>query len=226
MHYFNDRREAGRTLADKLAVYATQDCVIVALSEGGVIVGAEIAVRLKAPIYLLTIENVGLEGETDPIGLMSGGGSFIYNSMFSAGQLEEILSDSRPLIDQERMKTFQKLNRVLGKDGVIDKEQLKRRTIVLVSDGLKNGLSIDVAADFVKVLVVKKLIIATPVASVPAVERMHLLADEICCLGIADNYISTDHYYQNSVIPSHDELVKLMKDVHPPEAPAASTLGT
>ena len=223
MHYFNDRAEAGRILDDKLASYSYDDCVVVSLSEGGVIVGAEVATRLNAPIFLLTIENVGLEGESDPIGLMSGGGSFIYNTMFSAGQLEEILSDSRPLIDQERMKTFQKLNRILGKDGVIDKQLLKGRTVVLISDGLKNGLSIDVAADFVKVLIVKRLIIATPIASVPAVERMHLLADEICCLGIADNYISTDHYYQKSDVPNHHDIVELMKRVHPSTTDAASS---
>jgi putative phosphoribosyl transferase len=232
MHYFNNRTEAGRILADKLAAYSAENCVVVSLSEGGVLIGVEIASRLKSSLFLLTIENVELAGESDPIGLMSGGGSFIYNTMFSAGQLEEMISDYRQIIDQERIKTFQKLNRVLGKDGVIDKAQLKKRTIVLVSDGLKNGLSIDVAADFIKSLVVKKLIIATPVASVPAVERMHLLADEVCCLGITDNYMYTDHYYQENDVPKHEQIVELMKQVHPepasapPPPPPITPLGT
>lgn len=211
MHYFQSRAEAGKTLAEKLTMYANKDCVVVSLSEGGVLIGAEIAKSLRAPLFLLTIENVQLEGEIDPVGLMSGGGSFIYNTMFSAGQLEEMVSDYRQVIEQERMRTFQKLNRVLGKDGVIDKAQLKKRTIILVSDGFKNGLSLDVAADFIKALVVKKLVIATPVASIPAVERMHLMGDEVCCLGIADNYLQTDHYYEDNKLPDHKAIVALMK---------------
>lgn len=234
MNYFKSRPEAGQMLAQKLAMYSSEDCVVVALSEGGVLVGNEVAKTLKAPLFLLTIENVHVEGELDPIGLMSGGGSFIYNSSFSPGQLEEMVSDYRQVIEQERMRTFQKLNRIMGKDGVIDKNQLKKRTIILVSDGFKNGLSLDVAADFIKSLVVTKLIISTPIASVPAVERMHIMGDEVCCLGIADHYLQTDHYYEDNNLPDHKAVVALMQQAQTQSAAyrtelanaAASNLGS
>jgi putative phosphoribosyl transferase len=211
MHYFTDRIQAGRILADKLAHYEGQDCTVMALSEGGMLIGSEIASRIHASLCLLVIENIEVDGEPDPIGLMSSSGSFIYNTMFSAGQLEEMVSDYRQIIDQERLETFHKINRIVGKDGIIDKNLLKNHVVILVSDGLKNGLSLDVAADFIKTLKLKKLIVATPIASVPGVERMHLVADEIYCLGVADNYFTTNHYYQNNNLPDHEIVMQLMK---------------
>lgn len=213
MNYFKDREEAGKLLAERLATYDRENCAVLSLSEGGVLVGAEIAKKLHTSLFSLAIENINLPGELDPVAMMSSAGTFTYNNMFSAGQLEEINNDYRPIIEQERLQTFQRLNRVIGKDGLIDKDLLKRHVVIIVSDGFKNGLSLDVAADFLKSINVKKLIVATPIAHVQAVDRMHILADEIFCLGVTDNYINTEHYYENNEIPDHETVVEMIKNI-------------
>jgi predicted phosphoribosyltransferase len=60
---------------------------------------------------------------------------------------------------------------------------------------------------------VKKLIIATPIASVRAVDRMHIACDEIYCLSVVEDYISTDHYYDRQDIPEHDEIMSMLKNL-------------
>lgn len=213
MRYFDDRAQAGRMLADQLIDYKTENCAVIALSEGGVLVGAEIARRVHAAFYFLATAAVRLPAEPDPLAMMSSAGTFTYNSLFSAGQLEEFNADYRQVIDQERLEVFHKLNRLIGKDGVIKTPLLKRHVVILVSDGFNSGLSLDVAADFMKYITVKKLIVAVPISSVRAVDRMHHLADEIHCLGIVENYFTTEHYYKDNTLPNHTSAMELMRNV-------------
>lgn len=212
MQYFKDRTEAGTILADKMQELATDNTIVLALSEGGILVGAEIAKKLHCLLYLLATEELIIPDDPEAIGTMSTRG-LTYGSHLSMGQLEEIKLDNQAIIDQKSLEAFHKLNRVIGKDGEIKKELLKRHTVILVSDGLKNGLSLDVASDFLKPIKVGKIVVATPIASVHAADRMHLLADQIFCLSILQNYFTTDHYYDNSEIPDHATVVDIMQNI-------------
>lgn len=213
MHYFIDRAQAGKLLASKLEAYKQENCAVVALSEGGILIGLEIAKTIHASMFYLATEDINLPGELDPLAVMSSAGTFTYNNSFSTGQLEEFNMDYRQFVDQQRMEKFHKLNRLISKDGVIRTPLLKRHVVILVSDGFKSGLSLDVAADFMKYIVVKKLIVATPISSVQAVDRMHLVADEIYCLGVADNYFDTNHYYENNALPEHKTAMEMMQNI-------------
>lgn len=212
-HYFKDRAEAGRLIADKLIGYQTQNCAVIALNEGGVVVGAQIAMKLHATLSLLLTESIHLPGEPNPIGGITSRGNFTYNNMYSVGELEGFVSEYHGLIDQQKLEKMHRLNRLLGKDGEINKELLKRHIVILVSDGLTSGFSLDIAKDFLKPILVNKIIIATPVASVPAVDRMHLVGDEICCLSVAQDYVSTDHYYEENYLPTSEEIMKIMRNI-------------
>ncbi len=84
---------------------------------------------------------------------------------------------------------------------------LRDHTVILVSDGLDSGASLDVAVDFLKPIRIRRLVVATPVASVQAVDKLHMLADELHILDVKDNYLGTDHYYNNNTVPSHEETI-------------------
>lgn len=213
MRYFKNRQHAGKLIADKIKGYSKQNCVVVSLSDGGVVVGAEIAKRLHTSLFLLVMEDVELPGEQSPIATMSSAGTFTYNNEYSAGELEALNADYHSVIEEKRLMAFQKLNRIGGKETEIPKRMLKNHTVIIVSDGLRNGLSLDVAADFLKPIKTKKILVATPVASVPAVDKMHLLADEICCLSVVESYLETDHYYEDNSLPEHENIVETMQNI-------------
>jgi putative phosphoribosyl transferase len=213
MRYFNDRSEAGKILAQKLTEYKAKSCSVVCLSEGGVLVGYEIAKCLHASLFKLNLENVLLPGEPKPVGTLSSEGTFTYNSEYSKVELEGINMDYHSLIEQNRYDAFQKLNRGSQKQGHIPKKMLKGHVVIFVSDGLKGPLELDVAADFIKPVEVDRLLVAVPIASVPAVDRMHLLADEIHCLGVIEDYMNTDHYYEKNDLPRHQEIIEMMEKV-------------
>ncbi len=216
MRYFPSRQAAGHILAGKIAdKYPIEKCLVVCLSEGAVIVGLEIAKTLRCEIFLLVTQDVELPGELDPIGSMSSSGVFTYNQgAYPAGELESINANYHSIIEQNRMNAFQKLNRINSKDGSsIPKSHLKNHNIILVSDGLRNGLSLDVAADFLKPIKIKNLILATPIAAVEVVDKMHLLADKIFCLDVVGDFITTDHYYENNIMPEHAVIISSMEKI-------------
>lgn len=209
--YFRSRLEAGQKLATQIVPkYRGTQCVVMALSSGGVVVGSEIARQLSCKVTILLTESISLPRELDPIGALNQEGGFTYNSMFSPGQLEEWTSEYRNYIDQERLEKLHRMNQILGESGVIDKSLLRNHNVILVSDGLVNGFSLDSAADFLKPIKLESLVIATPIATVQAVDRMHIVADDIYCLSILENYINTNHYYEQNDLPGAERVMTLI----------------
>jgi putative phosphoribosyl transferase len=206
--YFESRAEAGQKLAaELLEKYRYENCAVVALSDGAVLVGEQIAASLHCIITMLLIENIEVPGENASFGGVSENGGFTYNGMFSAGEIEEYTSEFHGYLEEQKREAFQKINRLLGDGGLINNDMLRDHTVILVSDGLDNGASIDVAVDFLKPIRVARLVIVAPVASVPAVDKLHMLADELHILDVKENYLGTDHYYTNNEVPSHEETV-------------------
>ncbi len=210
--YFASRTEAGKILADEIVKkHAGEKCAVVALSDGSVITGAQIALRLNAPLSLLLVEPIELPREGIPIGGLSDDGSFAYNGLYSAGEIDELVTEYHNYIEGLKTSKLSQMHELLGAGGLIRKDLLDDRVVILVSDGLTSGFSLDVASKYLMSVRYKKLIIATPLASVPAVDRMHVLGDEIYCLNVVHDYITTDHYYDLRDVPPHKVIVQVLE---------------
>jgi predicted phosphoribosyltransferase len=211
--YFKNRTEAGAYLAAALKQYRYDNCAVVALNDGGVVVGEEIAGFLHCVLTMLLTEKIDIPGEHLLFGTVDQKGSFVYNHMFSTGEFEDYYQEFHSYLEDQKREKFQLINRLLGDGGILDESMLRRHVVILVSDGLPTGASLEAAAAFLKPIHIARLIIATPVASVPAVDRMHILADELHVLNVTDNYLDTNHYYDENVIPSHDETIKKLNQI-------------
>lgn len=206
--YFESRQAAGKLLAERLEpVYRYEDCAVIALSDGAVLIGEEIATALHCVLTMLLVEDIEIPGESLSFGGVSQSGGFTYNGMFSAGEIEEYVSEFHGYLDEKKREAFQKINRLLGDGGIISKELLRDRVVILVSDGVDNGASIDVAMDFLKSIRTQKIVVATPTATVPAVDRLHLAADELHILDVKQNFMGVDHYFEDNTIPSHEDTI-------------------
>lgn len=212
--YFVSRTAAGKTLADQIAKkHRGESCAVIGLSDGSVMVGAQIALALQSLLCMLIVEPIELPREGLPVAGISEDGSFAYNGLYSPGEIEELVSEYRNYIEGAKEAKISQIHELLGSGDLIRKDFLAKKTIILVSDGLSSGFSLDVAAEFLKTVDIKKLIIAVPLASVPAVDRMHVLGDEIYCLTVIQDYITTDHYYDLRDVPPHDVIVKTIERI-------------
>lgn len=212
--YFASRVQAGRMLASQLVPkYRHENCLVLALSDGGVVVGAQIASQLHCALNLLMTAEIDLPREPIPVAGITPGGVMTYNHDYSQGEIDDLVGENFGYIEQEKMTRMHDMNHLLGKGGVIDRRLIRGHNIIVVSDGLKNGFLLDLAAEFLKPIVIGKLIIATPLASVQAVDRMHILADEIYCLSVVADYLDTPHYYDQQDIPAHETVVKTVQEI-------------
>lgn len=212
--YFENREQAGELLAEQLVgKYRYENCAVVALSDGGVIVGERIAAALHCLVTMLLIEDIEVPGEGMSFGGVSENGGFTYNGMFSAGEIEEYTTEFHGYLEEKKREAFQKINRLLGDGGLIDENMIRDHVVILVSDGLDSGASLDVAVDFLKPIRISRLVVAAPVASVPSVDKLHMLADELHILDVKDNYLGTDHYYSRNTVPSHEETIAKINQI-------------
>ena len=206
--YFENRGQAGQILATELLdKYRYEDCIVVALSDGSVVVGEQIAISLHCLLTMLLVEEIDVPGENLNFGSVTQDGSFTYNSDFSSGEIDEYTSDYHGYLDEQKRLAFEKLNRLLGDGGIVDREMLRDRVVILVADGLDSGSFLDSAADYLKPIRVKRLVVATPIATVQVVDKLHVMADELHVLDVKENYMGTDHYYDQNDIPSHEDII-------------------
>lgn len=211
--YFKDRADAGRQLAPLLKHYANEPCYMVALSEGAVVIAAQIAMQIHAGIGLLLTEQHSEADRHNINALAVIGREHIFNyNMRPAGSVEFDEQDdggtNKP--PQRRSRSHHVL---LGHDGDLRRKLLHEHVVIVISDGFNTGESLEIATDFLESTVLKKLIVATPVASFEALNRIHVLADDVVCLRSEEIFQGVDHYFEDNTIAPLDDLFKITKDI-------------
>lgn len=212
--YFESRSQAGQLLASRLFDrYRYEDCAVVALSDGGVLVGEQIAARLHCILTMLVTEGIEVPGESLSFGAVSQAGNFTYNSQFSSGEIDEYTSEFHGYLDDQKRLAFSRINHLIGEGGTITQDMLRERVVILVSDGFADGAILSVVLDFLKPIHVKRLVVAAPVATVPAVDQLHVAADELHILGVKENFLGTNHYYNDNEVPTHEQTIQKINQI-------------
>ena len=212
--YFESRAQAGLMLAQQLVEkYRYEDCAVVALSDASVEVGEQIAAALHCILTMLVIEDIQIPGESMSFGGVSQTGNFTYNSSLSAGELDEYAGEFHGYLEEQKREAMQRINRLVGEGGVIDADMLRDRTIILVADALDTSAPLDVAMDFLKPIRVNKLVVATPISTVPMVDKLHVLADELHVLDVKENFLGVNHYYEKNDVLTHEETVAKINQI-------------
>lgn len=201
-------------LANRLSVrYQGQPCAVMAVSNGGVVVGAQIAKELHCILNLLLSEEINLPREPDAIGGITSEGNFTFNTALSQYDIDDMQSEYRGGIEEEKLEKLRRMTESIGSNSLIRKDQLVGHNIILVSDGLKTPFPLELARAYLKPINLERLIVATPLASMPVVDWMHVYTDEIYCLSVVEEYTETDRYYYKNDIPSREVIMQTVEKV-------------
>lgn len=212
--YLASRVQAGRMLATQLAQkYRYENCAVVALDDGGVMVGAQIAQQLHCVLTLLMSAEIKLPQEPTAIAGITSSGTVSYNHVYSQGEINELAGENFGYIEQQKLLQMHDMNQLVGTTGTISKELLRGHNVIVVTDGAKTGFGIDLVYEFLKPIHIEKLIFAVPLASVEAVDRLHVLADDLYCLDVIGDYRDTDHYYDKDDVPDHQTVLKTIEQI-------------
>ena len=207
---FEDRVDAGRQLAERLAPYAEERPVVFALPRGGVPVGAEVSRSLGAPLEVIVSRKLGAPGQPEfGIGAVAPGGVRVLNerAVRALGIEEDYLEmiSARELAEAERrLKLFR---------GDRPYPDLERRTAILVDDGLATGVTARAALLALRRMNPRRLVLAVPVCALQTAELLRPEADDLICLLAPANLEAVGLWYRNFGQTSDEEVVRLLEEV-------------
>jgi putative phosphoribosyl transferase len=206
---FADRVEAGRLLGDELASRKLPlNTIVLALPRGGVPVGLAVANALHAPLDVVVVRKLGVPWQPElAMGAIAGRSGRVLDEQLIA-ELRLSREEVDAVTSRERMEVErrEKLYR-----GGRPEPDLRRWTAVLVDDGLATGSTMVVAARYVRSLKPRKLIIAVPVASAQACQRVRTEADNCVCLATPGRFVAVGEWYLDFHQVSDAEVQQLLE---------------
>lgn len=207
-HVFEDRRAAGRALAEQFAQSSDlDDAIALALPRGGVPVAYEVAKKLQLPLDILLVRKLGVPGHEEfAMGAVTTGGiEFLDHSLIHELHIKpEAIADARVAQMQELQR------RELTYRGSQPLPNLSGRNVFLIDDGLATGASMRVAIAAVRKQAARKIILAVPVAPRETLDTLSPLVDEVICLITPDPFRAVGQWYANFNQTSDEEVHQLL----------------
>ena len=199
-------------MADELMpLYRYENTVVVALSEAGLAVGYQIAVNLHTALRRLLMKTIHIDDESIDYATIMPGGIVAINPSLSESEQSYYYGEYAGWLEEQIREGILSIDRLMGTDE-ISPENMRGYNVILTDDGINNPAKLEAALTWLKPARIDKVVLACPVISVPALDRAHILCDELHILGVAANYISTEHYYEEDDAPDSD-MARRMIDV-------------
>ena len=176
---FQDRREAGRELAEFLAVSSIPTAQVLAIPRGGVATAEPLAKRLQAPLQPVFVRKLPIPHSPEAgFGAIALDGSLVLNE-----SLVRQCGLPREQIDAIAGKVQAEVQRRAGtyRSGR-SHSTLQGRTVYLVDDGLASGYTALAAIKMVRRQNPARIIVAVPVAPMGTVRLVEEATDDLHCL--------------------------------------------
>lgn len=205
---FKNRQEAGQQLAEKLTKYAKDKPIVVALPRGGVVLGYEVAKKLKAPLDILVARKIGAPLHPEfGIGAIAPNGIFILNTdlIKSFGITE---SELKKVIKTQTKEMTRRVELYRQDLPLID---LKNRTVIVIDDGLATGVTTQAAILSIKQMSPKKIILAVPISPPDTANKFRKKVDEFLCLLEPAGFYAVGAYYEDFEQVTDDEVISLIR---------------
>lgn len=203
---FASREDAGRRLGHYLLEHDVRPDIILGLPRGGVIVAGEVANILQLPLDVIVVRKighplhrefaVGALGEPDVVVLDD---SVVGRNPLIRLQLKQVIEE-----EQERLR---QCGEIFHRDGLPD---LADKSVLLVDDGLATGATTEAAVEAVKRKEARRVIVAAPVASTNAVERLSRVANDVRILLVDPDFDAVGRYYESFSQTTDEEVLDLL----------------
>lgn len=191
MKIFKDRKAAGKILAARLENIKAD--FVLGIPRGGVVVASEVAKKLNLPLDVIVTRKIGAPnqpelalGAIDPDKVVVGEGEAIEEEWKELKRREELYTHTRSHLSR-----------------------LKGKKAILVDDGIATGATALAAVRYLK-RHGAKIILAVPVASQEAVERLKKEADQVIVLNIPEFMNAVGQFYTEFLPVSDQEVIQLL----------------
>lgn len=205
---YEDRRHAGRLLAEALRKYAGKpNTIVLGLPRGGVAVAYEVAATLKLPLDIVCPRKVGAPSNPElAIGAVTETGEGYFND-----EMIEMLGVPDSYIQAEvakekaraaqRLKIYRQNRPPLNLEGM---------TVLLIDDGLATGATMKAAIQSVKAQDAAHVIAAVPVGPMHTVQEIAPEVDDIICPATPAYFMAVGQFYDNFDATEDEEVIELL----------------
>ncbi len=205
---FIDRVDAGRRLGAALSHIAAEHPVVLGLPRGGVVVAAEVAEALDAPLDVIVVRKLGVPGHEElAMGAMAEGGAMVVSD-----DLVRRLGISRSDLDavrrREETEMARRLRAFRGDRSALD---VTGRTVIVVDDGIATGSTARAALEDVRRRRASRVVLAVPVGADESLTTMRTAADEVVSLLRPRELWAVGQWYHDFSQTSDDEVVTILE---------------
>jgi putative phosphoribosyl transferase len=189
---YRNRSEAGRLLAVALDHYKCKsDVLVLGLARGGLAVASEVAGALQVPLDVLVVRKLGAPSQPElAIGAIARGTRVLDERIIHELGISPYEIDVIMRREQAELERRERAYRA-GQPPV----DLKGRTVILVDDGLATGSTMFAAVRFAREQSPKEIVLAVPVASIEAIERLRAEVDRCVCLATPKWFYAVGAWY-------------------------------
>jgi putative phosphoribosyl transferase len=205
---FADRVEAGRLLAARLEHFKDRpDVIVLGLPRGGVVVAAEVARAIGAPLDALVVAKVRVPWQPElALGACAAGGVRVSNERLINRLYIEAASLQRAWAEAEA--SVRARNRDLRDDRPAP--DVTGRTVVLVDDGLATGATARAAVQAVRAMGAARVVLAVPVAPPDTAYELDALVDELVVLLAPRRFGAVGTFYRDFTQTTDAEARRLL----------------
>lgn len=204
MQYFTDRYDAAMQLAKKLEKYKGENGVVLAVPRGGVPIGYFIASQLGFELDLLMSKKLGHP----------------YNEEFAIGAVgleDEIIEETQGIsieyINEEVNNIHRQLkerySKFMGDRKPVD---ITGKIVIVVDDGVATGRTILATLEMLRRRNPAKLLVAVPLSSREAAERIRKEVDEFVCLYTPFPFYGVGRFYRDFSQTTDKEVITLLRE--------------
>lgn len=207
---FKNRTEAGQKLAELLSDYASQDVIVYALPRGGVILGAEIAKALQAPLDLIITRKIGHPSNPEyAVCALAEDGAPICNQ----SELERL---GHPWLEEEKHKAREEIQRrreeYVGGTTQLD---IKGKTAIIVDDGIATGLTMIASIEEMKTHEPKEIVVAIPIVPYLTSLKLEGMVDKVVCVEATSDFLgAVGAYYEDFTQVDDEEVKRILKELN------------
>jgi predicted phosphoribosyltransferase len=210
-HRFADRRAAGQALAERLSALAADrpraDPVVLGLPRGGVVVAAEVAHVLRAPLDVVLVRKLGLPGQPElAMGAIAAAGDAVETvrteAVLSRSPVDDDAWDrvrERELIELRRRETTYRSGRAAV--------PLPGRDVLIVDDGLATGSTMRAAVAAVRGQHPASVTVAVPIGSPRVCREFADEVDRVVCLEQPESFRAVGQGYRDFAATEDAEVV-------------------
>ncbi len=210
MRRYRDRRHAGRILAEAVAARSFAHPVVLALPRGGVVVAAEVATVLDAPLDVLVVRKLGVPWHPElGMGAIAERRVMLLNEEVvratgvTPAEIEEVRR--REEAELARRSTVYRQGR-----SPLD---LTDTTAVIVDDGLATGFTARAAIESARRGGAARVVLAVPVGAADTVAALGRIADEVICPLAPRDFLAVGAWYDDFAQVSDEEVVAILRRV-------------